>query len=320
MHNEFYMTNYIEFTALKAKQGDAFVFRWEEKNAMLIDGGIPSTLKQIQQAIENYKLKFIFVTHVDYDHIGGLVRLVKLSSFDMSNIEHYMNYPELAITPDDDTQVGFAHGEDYATVLKNKGCKVIPISDKDRIKKFNITIEVLSPKQSDIELLSKDWNANRIIEDEKVTYNKRQQTHGDIINRTSVSLLINYSDKKFLMLADSHPDIITNKLVDMGYSELNPITVDLLKISHHGSKHNTTIELLKMIKTDNYYISTNGSRYNHPDKEVFDYILKATTFHNAEKPNIYTNYDLYNELRLKLDSNTLNNINITHKECLKYYV
>lgn len=312
------MNNSIEFISLKAKQGDAFVIKWGGNNAMLIDGGMPSTLKQIEDTIENCDLKFIFVSHVDYDHIAGLIKLVEQPSFNMTNIEHYMNYPELALSPDDDTQVSFAHGENYATLLDKKGCKAISITDQDRISKFNVDIQVLTPNQTDLDKLLDDWNANRIIKDENIEYLKKQVSHGDIINKTSVSLLINIQELKFLMLADSHPQDIIDKLEDMGYGIDNPLNVDILKLSHHGSRHNTTVELLKRIKTENYYISTNGAKYDHPDEEIFECIIEAANFHNSKESNIFTNYEIESEIKLKVNSDYLSRINIIHQERIKY--
>jgi hypothetical protein len=62
-------------------------------------------------------------------------------------------------------------------------------------------------------------------------------------------------------------------LVQMGYNKENPLNVELCKISHHGSKSNTNKELLELVKTDNYAISTDGSGHNHPNKRILAMII-----------------------------------------------
>jgi hypothetical protein len=53
----------------------------------------------------------------------------------------------------------------------------------------------------------------------------------------------------------------------MGYSEERKLEVDIVKLSHHGSRKNTSPELLKLIECEKYIVSTDGSRHGLPDKE-----------------------------------------------------
>jgi beta-lactamase superfamily II metal-dependent hydrolase len=45
-------------------------------------------------------------------------------------------------------------------------------------------------------------------------------------------------------------------------------------LSHHGSKANTSPELLKIIDCTRFAFSTDGSRHDHPDPETIARILK----------------------------------------------
>ncbi|MFT6910157.1 MAG: glyoxylase-like metal-dependent hydrolase (beta-lactamase superfamily II) [Oleiphilaceae bacterium] len=64
------------FSSLKAKTGDAFVISWDD-NAILIDGGMPNTCGSILKKLVGKRLRAIFITHVDYDHIGGIIKLIR---------------------------------------------------------------------------------------------------------------------------------------------------------------------------------------------------------------------------------------------------
>ena len=52
---------------------------------------------------------------------------------------------------------------------------------------------------------------------------------------------------KILLLADSHPSVIVASLRALYYSETQKLTVDYMKVSHHGSRYNTSPELLSLI-------------------------------------------------------------------------
>ena len=54
----------------------------------------------------------------------------------------------------------------------------------------------------------------------------------------------------------------------------SPYKVDVLKLSHHGSKSNTSDVLLKNLKTDIYALSTNGNGQRVPNKAVVAHLLK----------------------------------------------
>jgi beta-lactamase superfamily II metal-dependent hydrolase len=82
-------------------------------------------------------------------------------------------------------------------------------------------------------------------------------------------------DKRFLFLADSHPKDIVLQLNKLGYCKCKPLEVEVMKIAHHGSKANTNKELLEIVKTENYFISTDSSGHNHPNKRTLARIINA---------------------------------------------
>ena len=52
---------------------------------------------------------------------------------------------------------------------------------------------------------------------------------------------------------------------------------DAIKISHHGSRSNTSVTLLEIIDAPIYFISTNGQKHGHPDMPVLLEIVKRET-------------------------------------------
>ncbi|WP_427137325.1 AVAST type 1 anti-phage system MBL fold metallo-hydrolase Avs1a [Psychrobacillus psychrodurans] len=107
-----------------------------------------------------------------------------------------------------------------------------------------------------------------------------------VANGSSISFILEYKGRKMLFLGDSHHTIIKEELVNLKEEDSN-IFFDLIKVSHHGSKNNTSKKLLEIIDSNIYLISTNGGRNKHPDKET---IAKIVCRQSKEKRNIVFNY------------------------------
>ena len=93
-----------------------------------------------------------------------------------------------------------------------------------------------------------------------------------------------------LFLGDSLPADVAAGLRALGYSEERPLHVDLVKVSHHGSRHNTSPELLKLIRGERFLISGQGVK-GHPDKETLARIICL-----QEEPLLLFNYDISNDI------------------------
>ena len=64
------------------------------------------------------------------------------------------------------------------------------------------------------------------------------------------------------------------------------IPVDVLKLSRHGSSHNTSTELIEKLKCKKYIFSTNGSIYYHPSQETIAWVIKR----GGAAPELIFNY------------------------------
>lgn len=104
-------------------------------------------------------------------------------------------------------------------------------------------------------------------------------------NGSSIALMIESYGKKALFLADSFPSIIFKSLCEIYGS--NPILFDAIKISHHGSRGNSSPELLSLVDSPKYLISTDGGKHNHPDLEA---LARIITRECEFKRILYFNY------------------------------
>jgi len=119
-------------------------------------------------------------------------------------------------------------------------------------------------------------------------------------NGSSIAFLAEYDGKSVLFGADAFPGVIERSLRALGYDEANRLKVDLFKVCHHGSRRNTSPDLLKIIDCSRFAFSTDGSHHDHPDRQTIarilkngDYRKKTLIFNTFQKhTNIWNNSDL----------------------------
>lgn len=98
-------------------------------------------------------------------------------------------------------------------------------------------------------------------------------------NGSSIAFLMEYTDpedgkdKKCLMTGDAFPSVIKRSLERLPSYDGSKIKIDLLKLSHHGSRNNTSTDMLKMLDCRRYFFSSSGQKFFHPDRETVARVL-----------------------------------------------
>ena len=104
------------------------------------------------------------------------------------------------------------------------------------------------------------------------------QPDDSLTNGSSLSLVLHVGDKHLLFLGDAWAEDCEQSLSPMASSGI-PTVFDAIKLSHHGSRRNTSPKLLALIDSPRFFISSNGERHNHPDIEVLKAIVdRPSTF------------------------------------------
>ena len=288
----------MKFSALGAFNGDAFTIIWHN-SAILVDGGMPNTAHQIKESIKNKKLEAVFITHVDYDHLGGILRLAKDRLPDFQDTEFYMNHPDL-VASYSGTKVAFHHGATLRALINSQGNDLKAIYKNDKLIINDLNIDILSPSEKICDELHSNWDLSRVADERGVRYLKRQVNNGDIINASSIAMKLSFDNLHILLLGDSHADIIVTSIQERINENENYARFDLVKLSHHGSMHNTNSALLNLIDCKNYYISTNGGTHYHPDSETIK-LLSEKAVKCEQIFNIYLNYNIEKDIRNRCD-------------------
>jgi hypothetical protein len=101
-------------------------------------------------------------------------------------------------------------------------------------------------------------------------------------NRASIIFVAEYAGKRVLLLGDALARPTAAALDRLGPG---PHVFDAVKISHHGSRNNTSRELCERIQSRKWLVSSNGATFGHPDGECLARIVVT-----QRKPAFYLNY------------------------------
>ncbi len=297
---------------LKAHSGDSFLITYigtdTKKHYILIDGGIKSSYDySIKQAISNIdKIDYTFITHIDRDHIGGILKLL--------NTENHHKLKNLFFNSGHIIKISgtnlISENDGIELITKINELKTININKKEIttdtiIESFGLKISFLSPTLNEINNFNKTYTLPKIDEDllisnscmvKSITNLKElsekkfseKNIELDPANAVSLAMLLEYNEKKILLLGDAKDNVIIPQLKKT-YNSENKLKLDFIKLSHHGSKFHTSNEFLSLIECSNFIISTNG-KYNHPTIEVLARILCHKNRQEKQKIKFYLNY------------------------------
>jgi hypothetical protein len=101
-------------------------------------------------------------------------------------------------------------------------------------------------------------------------------------NRSSITVVAEFEGRSALLLGDVTTDVLSAGLDRLGPG---PHRFDAVKLAHHGSRRNTSVDLLGRIQSPKWLVSTNGAIFGHPDPECLARVVVTQT-----KPTFYLNY------------------------------
>jgi len=299
----------IEF--LDAGCGDAIHIRFkgidDKYHNIIIDGGIengdvyPSRLKKkLEQVIENAEhIDLWIITHIDDDHIGGVLRLLKdtgiLNALDLSKTKFWFNYSiwdyDTGIREDNLKSV--RQGIRLREYLKKNSTVEAPITDAlGTINLWGVALSILSPDEQHYAELLKKWekeeqkirqkdssglkrggNNDYDIKIENFDITDQEEDKSEE-NASSIAFLLRFNDKTVLFTSDSNPSVLTKALAKL--NDGKKVKVDYMQVPHHGSRYNINNALLELIDCGHYIICADGhNKSNLPNKASMVKILKA---------------------------------------------
>ncbi|EIY5086212.1 ComEC/Rec2 family competence protein [Klebsiella variicola] len=342
---------------LKAGNGDCILIKDlisnDKKINILIDGGTGNTFKHKNKKgdllkeleiikNENGCIDLLILTHIDDDHIGGI-----LKGFKKNELLHELTrkvwfnsgkliFEKFHRSPDSSNFVYLSNhlGKKQGNTSINQGVtfeshlETLEIWEKEVIlagdtkKLFGATFTFLSPNIESLEKLLCKWKKEAptsLTSSSSNDYNKtfdelllndKFKEDASIHNGSSLAFIFEHNEKRILFLGDAHDNIVVSGLKELIASGQSNY-FDFIKLSHHGSEYNTSPEFLDLIECNNFILSTDASKHGLPNKKTLARIFKK--FPNASihfnypeiiHPKIFTSEEIetYNNVNFKLSN------------------
>lgn len=243
-------------------------------------------------------IDYIVVTHIDSDHVKGIIDLFEDSKYNpkIKNTSIIYNF----VTK---KTIDYRHAQKLEKLINGK--KIINTCENDYTIYSNDFIKFLSyekrkklsPRNKDVAYITflhpnEKKDVNEVYED----YKSKNRTgdfkpNGELVNKQSISFLIEFLDKKVLFTGDGDMDTISAKIDNL--RNIHNKEIDFIKIPHHGAeKQNKGLaDFIKKYKTTSLIVSgTKKWNRKHPAESILKEIDKLELKSESEKKiKIYTN-------------------------------
>jgi hypothetical protein len=333
---------------LPALHGDCIWIEYGEEGSLsrvLIDGGPVGAYPALRAEIERLPpeqrtFELLVVTHIDADHIDGIVKLLRHPELGVKFQEVWFNgWPQLKALPTLAPAMEGAEEEgrgpvsgSYLDQLLIRGgdeCnarfrkRAVCVADDGALPRLRLEggleLTLLSPNIEKLRDLRKTWYQafTKLGKDPGDTefvqskLDKDKRFRGDegaapalpsgldeasalapelddaVANGSAIAFVAEYGGARCALLGDAHAPLIEKSFRRMA-SARNETKLRLaaVKLSHHGSKGNTTPGLMRAIDCQNYLVSTDGSIFHHPDAEAIQCVVA-----NAKPARLFFNYE-----------------------------
>ena len=275
------------------------------------------------------QLDLVVLSHVDGDHIVGLLDLFSellqrpqisvaqlwFNSFDKA-IGHNNTIPirVSAVFQQAGTQgVRMANTEEVSIQSINQGNKLriraqqlnIPINpnvpnglikataNPFKLQIGGITLTVVGPTTRNLTELRKEWQKWLDKQEEAIAsadIESFAMADESIPNLSSICLLAESNGVRVLLTGDARGDHLLQGLKQTRLLQPDgSIDVDVLKVPHHGSDRNVTLDFFRKVRARKYVISANG-KHGNPDYDTLKWIVTAATVQQRPIELILSNH------------------------------
>lgn len=242
--NTFIMLNRgLKIYFIDVGQGDSTLIVTPCNQTILIDGGGSEFFEVGKNTLTPYlldrnilKIDYMFISHFDTDHVGGLLGVME--DIKVKNViigkqfETCDNYKK------------------FLNIVKEKKIKVYAVETGRRLTIENdLYFDILWPSTRD-----------------KITEN--------VLNNNSLVCKMVY--KQFSCLFTGDIEEVAEKAIVQKYKDTNILKSTVLKVAHHGSKSSSTEEFLNAVKFKIALIGVGkNNTFGHPNAEVLKRIERG---------------------------------------------
>ncbi|MGJ3700822.1 MBL fold metallo-hydrolase [Variovorax sp. AFSI2.2] len=305
----------LNFHALAAQHGDCIVLSYGDEGhdyRIVVDAGVEGTAERLKKVLNedpNAIWELLVVSHIDADHIGGVLTLLADKSVAGRFQDIWFNGRH-HLDPPGTESLGVAQGIELQEALcadgiswnrafgKNAVCLDADVPVKKTLDS-GAKITLLSPTLPRLTAVRHLWDRYlRTVEEAKKEQPSKAepappglermggeamnisnlaatktQLDGSATNASSIAFLFEFGGKRLLLGADANP----KDLVAASLHVAEEVRKDLhvFKLPHHGSAKNVTESLLRAYSALNYVVSTNGDHHGHPDDVAIARVVES---------------------------------------------
>jgi len=275
---------------------------------LLVDAGPPDTWPLLRQrlaalAADGQVVDVAVVTHIDSDHIGGMVPLLAdpaaraMLGDVWFNGEPHMPKRPRSVGQGEEVGAGIAGADGRPPLPWNAafGGRAVDVSEPGGFLELDVSdgphITVLSPTTKRLTALGRRWR--QALKEAKTAHDRHREldtpaplpdlaalstqpstNDGSTPNGSSIALLLEHQGASLLLGADAFGSVLTAGLSALArHRGLDVLTLDAVKVPHHGSRGNVSRALVQAVPAQHYLVSTNGDIFHHPDDEAIARIV-----------------------------------------------
>ena len=253
----------VEINMLDVGQGDCVVIRNSNGNVYISDCGSSSASKVGKYRLLPFlkhkgygKIKGIFISHMDEDHMNGILELMEMAPTEHLQIE-YLFLPESVLLIEEDQE----DLKELSTLASGNGTKIIYLSQGEEIQDGELRFSCVYPASQEVDYSD---------------FKKEDR------NNSSLVLLMQYQEFEMLFTGDvemAGEHEIVNYVQELTDQSLfQDDRIDVLKVAHHGSSGSSCEEFLEAFQPKISLISCGkNNSYGHPHEETLERLENCDT-------------------------------------------
>jgi hypothetical protein len=317
----------FDIEMLPAENGDCLWIEYGEAqrpHRFVIDCGAKSAAGLLADRLKSTLLELFVLTHIDADHISGVVPLFGNPALQLSVGDVWFNgWRQIS------RFLGVRQGEEFTDLLESKNLPwnramtragdgvpaPVTVAAGQSLPVYELPggmrLTVLSPGKAQLERMARNWKKALLeLNPQKVAMHGKKpapqpvkdftafkleplasapaKPDPSVPNGSSIALLAEFGGRAVLLTGDAHAEVLIDSIGQLmrERGESGKLKLDAIKLSHHGSGNATTIPLLQTIECGRYLVSTNGNIFNHPDREAIARVI----LHGGKAPTLCFNY------------------------------
>ena len=323
----------LKVQMLEAQEGDCLWIEYGSKSKtsrILIDGGTMAAGKVLRERIQSLdvsdrRFELLVVTHIDTDHIDGVLTLLQDPPDGLVFDEVWFNgYRHAA---EGSSYLGPLQGEYLGVHLEKEeaaqgrrfwnrsfGGKAIVVPETgalpEREMEGGMRLTLLGPTRHAMQRLAHEWEKvlgelgmmpgsteeaeDRLSEDSRYAYLGQRDVE-EMANRPFEQDTAVANGSSIVLLAECEgqrilfgADAFPSEIAAglRRFQDEGRVALAALKVPHHGSRKNNDRDLYRMLDCGRFLISTNGKKHHHPNQEAVARILT----NKRDRATLYFNY------------------------------